>query len=148
VGKIDQKTVSLTARFNLSLTPDLSVQFYGMPFISAGKYDRFKLITEPRAKGWEDRYELFGESQLKYAAGEELYSVDENGDGVADYSFANPDFNFLQFRANLVLRWSTGQAAPYSRLVSGRTEAGQNGVMDFKPGYRQLFSSHHPTTSS
>jgi len=40
VGKIEQKTLSMVARLNLSLTPDLSLQFYGMPFISAGKYTR------------------------------------------------------------------------------------------------------------
>jgi hypothetical protein len=32
-------------------------------------------------------------------------SVDENQDGVSDYSFNVPDFNFIQFRSNLVLRW-------------------------------------------
>jgi hypothetical protein len=31
--------------------------------------------------------------------------VDENGDGVTDYSFGQPDFNFVQFRSNLVARW-------------------------------------------
>ena len=31
--------------------------------------------------------------------------IDENGDQITDYSFSNPDFNFLQFRSNLVLRW-------------------------------------------
>ena len=142
VGKIDQKTISLTVRFNLSLTPDLSVQFYGMPFISAGKYDRFKLITEPRARDWEDRYELFGESQLEYVVGEELYLVDENGDGETDYSFANPDFNFLQFRANLVLRWEYRPGCTLFLVWSqGRTEAGQNGLMDFNRDIDRLFSS-------
>ena len=143
VGKIDQKTISLTVRFNLSLTPDLSVQFYGMPFISAGKYDRFKLITEPRAKKWEDRYQLFEESQLEYLEGEEIYLVDENGDGVNDYSFANPDFNFLQFRANLVLRWEYRPGCTLFLVWSqGRTEAARNGLMDFNRDIDRLFSSH------
>lgn len=143
VGKIDQKTISLTVRFNLSLTPDLSVQFYGMPFISAGKYDRFKLITEPRAKKWEDRYQLFEESQLEYLEGEEIYLVDENGDGETDYSFANPDFNFLQFRANLVLRWEYRPGCTLFLVWSqGRTEAARNGLMDFNRDIDRLFSSH------
>jgi hypothetical protein len=33
------------------------------------------------------------------------YEVDENHDGVADYTFSRPDFNFVQFRSNLVIRW-------------------------------------------
>jgi hypothetical protein len=34
-----------------------------------------------------------------------VYEVDENHHGVADYRFYKPDFNFVQFRSNLVIRW-------------------------------------------
>ncbi len=33
------------------------------------------------------------------------YDVFENNSSQADYTFENPDFNFFQFRSNLVLRW-------------------------------------------
>ena len=33
------------------------------------------------------------------------YLIDENRDGTTDYSFGKPDFNFVQFRSNLVARW-------------------------------------------
>jgi hypothetical protein len=33
------------------------------------------------------------------------YQVDENKDGVVDYTFDKPDFNFVQFRSNFVMRW-------------------------------------------
>ena len=46
---------------------------------------------------------MFTTNEISGSNGE--YFVDENGDGVPDYSFANPDFNFVQFRSNLVLRW-------------------------------------------
>ena len=36
---------------------------------------------------------------------DEEYLVDENRDGATDYTFGNPDFNFVQFRSNMVLRW-------------------------------------------
>ena len=32
-------------------------------------------------------------------------NVDENLDGTTDYSFDDPNFAFVQFRSNLVLRW-------------------------------------------
>ena len=51
-GTIDQKTLGLTVRLNYSLTPDLSIQFYGMPFVSAGKYSAFKRITDSRSKDY------------------------------------------------------------------------------------------------
>ena len=31
--------------------------------------------------------------------------IDENRDGITDYSFENPDFSFVQFQTNLVARW-------------------------------------------
>jgi hypothetical protein len=31
--------------------------------------------------------------------------VDENQDGQSDFSFFTPDFNFIQVRSNLILRW-------------------------------------------
>ena len=42
---------------------------------------------------------------MRSASSNGEYFVDETGDGVPDYSFGNPDFNFVQFRSNLVLRW-------------------------------------------
>jgi hypothetical protein len=32
-------------------------------------------------------------------------SVDENNDGVAEFSFDRPDFNVGQFLSNMVIRW-------------------------------------------
>ncbi|MNE48741.1 hypothetical protein D3C80_1432260 [compost metagenome] len=33
------------------------------------------------------------------------YLVDEDTNGTTDYSIYNPDFSFVQFRSNLVIRW-------------------------------------------
>ena len=33
------------------------------------------------------------------------YLIDEDRDGEIDYSFGNPDFTFVQYRSNLVVRW-------------------------------------------
>lgn len=140
VGKIEQKTLSMVVRLNLSLTPDLSLQFYGMPFISAGKYSRFKMITEPRAREWADRYHVFGEGEISYDEGAAVYRVDENGDGLMDYSFGNPDFNFRQFRSNLVLRWEYRPGSTLFLVWSqGRTDYGYSGLLDFENDLSELF---------
>ena len=36
---------------------------------------------------------------------DDTYTVDENLNGTSNFSFGNPDFSFVQFRSNLVLRW-------------------------------------------
>jgi hypothetical protein len=140
-ARINQKTLGLTCRLNLSLTPDLSIQFYGQPFISAGKYSEFKPITDPRAKEYDDRFHIFTENEIDYNSETEEYYVDQNLDGVADYTFENPDFNFLQFRMNLVVRW---EYIPGSSLYlvwsQGRTGSSSVGDFSFREGMRDLFN--------
>ncbi len=142
-ARINQKTLGLACRLNLSLTPDLSIQFYGQPFISAGKYSEFKPITDSRAEKYEDRFHLITENEIDYYQDAEEYNVDENLDGVVDYTFENPDFNFLQFRMNLVVRW---EYIPGSSLYlvwsQGRTEVSSVGDFSFREGMRNLFSVH------
>ncbi|MEM7371371.1 MAG: DUF5916 domain-containing protein [Bacteroidota bacterium] len=105
-GAIDQKTYSLTARANINITPNLTIQYYGQPFITQGIYSDFKIITNPLAF-YEDRHELLGD-RLIYAPESSSFLLDENRDGSIDCAschFRKPDFNFIQFRSNLVLRW-------------------------------------------
>jgi len=141
-GTIDQKTLGLTLRLSYSLTPDLTIQYYGMPFLSAGRYGEFKRITDSRAKVSASRYRLLGET-ASYDAAAKRYSADEDGDGAADYSFGNPDFNFRQFRSNLVLRW---EYVPGSALFvvwsQGRTGYLADGSFDFGRDFDGLFGVH------
>ena len=79
-GRIDQKTVSFNTRFNYTMTPNLSLQVYAEPFVSAGEYTNFKELVDGRAANYSDRYR-----PLNYAG--------------------NPDFNIRSFRTTNVLRW-------------------------------------------
>jgi hypothetical protein len=121
LGSIDQTTHSLTLRLNLSLTPDLTVQYYGSPFVSSGRYSAFKRTTDTVASDYEDRFHRYGPDEITYVPGDESYRVEEGATG-AQYSFANPDFSFRQFRSNLVLRWEyTPGSALYVVWSQGRT---------------------------
>jgi hypothetical protein len=105
LSHLDQNTFGLVFRLNYSITPELSIQYYGQPYISAGEYSQFKRVTNSRAAQYEDRFREFTEDEISYDIDEELYRVDENGNGIIDYTFDLPDFNFKQFRSNLVIRW-------------------------------------------
>lgn len=96
-GRIEQTTVSLNLRADMALTPTLSVQLYAQPFVSAGAFDDFKRVTDPRAERYPDR---FVPVEATFEDGG--YQADLNGTPV---QFGNPDFNFKQFRSNAVLRW-------------------------------------------
>ena len=101
LGTIKQQTVNLTLRIDYIITPELSIRYYGSPFVSRGKYSNFKYASNPTAKDYYDRFTIYSNPQLSG----DRYLFDENGDQISDYSIANPDFSFRQFRSNLVLKW-------------------------------------------
>lgn len=101
---ISQRTFDLSIRINYSITPNLSLQYYGSPFISKGNYSDFKYITDPVGEQFEDRFERYSYSQI-VENGDGDFDIDEDLDGNTDYTIYNPDFNFMQFRSNLVARW-------------------------------------------
>lgn len=103
VGEVKQKTIRFTARLNYNITPELTVQYYGQPFITRPLYDNFGYVSSPLAKNYDDRFHVFTPGEISTNNGD--YTVDENGDGATDYTFRKPDFNFVQFRSNLVIRW-------------------------------------------
>lgn len=102
LGRLAQNTLGLTLRANAFVTPDLTIQYYGSPFVSNGRYGRFKRVTSPRASAYADRFHQFAASEIAFDPAANAYRVDEGG---TSYSFGNPDFDFRQFRSNLVLRW-------------------------------------------
>lgn len=102
---IDQKTWSTSIRFNYSLNPNLSIQFYGQPFIAKGIYSDFNFVNNPIAEDINERVSLFNMDQISRPDGTGPYLIDENLDGTIDYQISDPDFSFVQFRSNLVLRW-------------------------------------------
>ncbi|HEX9653770.1 MAG TPA: DUF5916 domain-containing protein [bacterium] len=104
-GRLDQKTLGIVIRLDLCITPDLSIQYYGQPFISAGKYLNFKRITQPRAERYADRFHTFAGNEVQFDAGAGVFNFDEGLNGTTDYSRGQPDFNFRQFRSNFVVRW-------------------------------------------
>jgi hypothetical protein len=104
LGSIDQDTWGFTFRVNVSITPDLSIQYYGSPFIGTGLYSAFKRATDTLARDNASRYHLYGPDEIAYSAEANAYRVTEAGGGPS-YSFRNPDFSFRQFRSNLVARW-------------------------------------------
>ncbi|MBC2838737.1 DUF5916 domain-containing protein [Robiginitalea sp. SC105] len=102
-GTIEQQTLSMSLRVNYTINPNLTLQYWGQPFISRGRYSEFKHISDPLAPRLAERITPYGPGQITFEDG--VYSVDEAGDGTVDFTFGDPDFSFIQFRSNLVLRW-------------------------------------------
>jgi hypothetical protein len=79
-ARLDQRTTSITARLDYTMTPTLSLQVYAQPFVTAGDYSDLRELDDPRAARYEDRFR--------------------------PHTARTPeDFNVKQFRSNSVLRW-------------------------------------------
>jgi hypothetical protein len=102
-GHIDQKVLSASLRINYTIIPDLTIQYWGQPFIASGDYTDFKMITDPKADKFGDRYHIYTDRQISLA--EDTYEIDEDTDLTADYNFDNPDFTVNEWLSNLVIRW-------------------------------------------
>ncbi|BBE18506.1 hypothetical protein AQPE_2668 [Aquipluma nitroreducens] len=99
LAHLNQKTLGATFRVDYNITPEISIQYYGSPFASVGKYSKLKEVTNPRATSYSDRFKLLNTQFVNNS-----YQVAETNEAPA-YSVNNPDFTFNQFRSNLVFRW-------------------------------------------
>ena len=111
--------------------------------MSAGSYTDFKRITEPRASLYQDRFHAFTGTEIVLDEQAGYYNVDEDHDGMIDYGFGNPNFNFLQFRSNLVLRWEYKPGSSLFLVWSqGRTGIQPYGDFLFMDGMHDMFEVH------
>jgi len=108
-ARIDQKTLSASLRINYNITPDLSIQYWGQPFVSSGKYSEFKRITDSRADEYSNRFGLLSDQELTFIppTGQDSKGTYQVNDvtGSYLYEFEQPDFNTKEFLSNMVVRW-------------------------------------------
>ena len=135
---LKQKTAVFIFRLNYTFSPELSLEYYGQPFVSAGKYSDYKCITDPHADHFADRFRLFRENEISYDVNDNTYTFNE--DGIGNYTIDNPDFNFRQFRSNLVIRWEYKPGSTLFLVWSqGRTGSVSDGSFDYSRDLGELF---------
>ena len=144
LGEMDRETLGMTLRVDYAITPELTIQYYGNPYVSVGTYQNIKRITNPRAENYKDLYHIFAENEISFDAQANRYHIDESGNGQVDYSIDSPDFNFREFRSNLVLRyeykpgstfyfvWTHGRSL-YESILNPSIENGLNTLFDATP---------------
>ena len=146
-GSIDQNILSLSLRVDYSITPDLTIQYWGQPFFGSGAYDEFKYVTDESAGADEytDRYHEYTSDEISYDENDGTYLVDENRDGMIDYTFEKPDFNISEFLHNFVIRWEflPGSTA-YFVWSQQRDYFSDSGVFDLGQQASDLFTDNKP----
>ncbi len=124
---LEQRTSSMRWRVDYTASPTLTVQVYASPFVSKGTYARVRELANPRAERYVDRLQPYGDTAVTNNPGE---------------------FNFKQFRSNVVLRW---EYQPGSALFLVWAQ----GRDDFEPfrrnrsisgDFRELFEAYPENT--
>jgi hypothetical protein len=118
-ARLDQRTVSANVRFNVSFTPNLSLETYLQPLVSAGEYTDFKELARSRSY--------------------DFVHYDEAG---APLALPDPSFNFKSLRGNAVLRWEYRPGSVlYFVWTQERTDFERLGELRFGPSTRRLFDA-------
>ena len=146
---LDQTTVALETRMNVTFSPTLTLQVYVQPLISSGDYGDLAEFREPDTY----RFSTYGEdigTSLRQADGD--YLIDPDGPGAApEFTVSDRSFNFRSLLGTAVLRWEWSPGSTLflvwqqSRSVRVRaSEFDEMGALDvglFDLGYdaRELF---------
>jgi len=149
LGSINQAILSFSARININIRPNLTIEYWGQPFITAGKYTNLKMVTQATNTNYQNRFHIYDAQQLlPILNGNNIVLIDENRDGKADYQFYNPNFNFNEFLSNLVLRW---EYLPGSTLYlvwsQNRRYEATSGNFDFSQNLGHLYNNEKPNNT-
>ncbi|MFQ5678818.1 MAG: DUF5916 domain-containing protein [Gemmatimonadota bacterium] len=103
---LDQRSLSMTTRLNVTFSPTMSLELFAQPLISANDFQRFKQFDAPRRLEKSIFGEDVGSVRSEGEGFGKRFFVDPDGEGPAEeFSFSNRDFNFRSLRGNLVFRW-------------------------------------------
>ena len=146
---IDQTTVSVETRLNVTFSPTLTLQVYVQPLISSGDYGD---LAEFRAPG-TFRFSTYGQdigTSVRQTDGD--YLIDPDGPGPApEFTVSDRSFNLRSLLGNAVLRWEWSPGSTlflvWQQSRAGRIQASEfdeTGALDvglFDLGYdtRELF---------
>jgi hypothetical protein len=128
-GHLEQATVALTARVNYTFTPDLSLQVYAQPFVSAADFSELREVASPRAPGFAERFRPL----------------------PADRAAIDADFSRQEFRSNAVLRWEYRPGSALFLVWSqGRQQSLGDGSFGLRRDLNRLFGrdEDHPAAAT
>lgn len=103
LAKIKQQVFRVSLRVNLNITPNLTLQYWGQPFVATGDYSEFKRADKVMSNHYNEQFHFFTPNEISYDSANDRYKVNEAG--VGQYDFDNPNFTTTEFLSNMVLRW-------------------------------------------
>jgi len=137
LGRLDRKTYGFTLRVSYALSPELTIQYYGSPYLTMGTYSDFKSLADHETRKPGEAFRSYETSEITYNPEGRLYSIN------SEITFNNPDFNFRELRSNLVARWEYRPGSVLYLVWTHNRTSGEsitNHSLDYN--LDQLFNQH------
>lgn len=142
VSSIFKKQISADFRISLSFTPDLSLEYWGQPFLFSADFYGYKKVSNPGQKSFDSQFYQYAGNQITYDAGNNQYLIHDPENPGTTITLDNPDFSDVEFRSNMVLRW---EFVPGSTLYLVWSQSTSNstskGAFDFNNNLHTLVNT-------
>lgn len=148
-GELDRRELALETRLNVTFSPRMTLQLFAQPLLSSGDYVTYKQLTRPRTFNFDEFEEgayLAGAVPAGCSGGRTCRSpngtryIDFDGDGTADHSFADRDFNVRSLIGNAIFRWEYRPGSALFLVWQRQQEDEANvGNFDFSRDAKALF---------
>ena len=103
LGRLDQRTVSLTTRATYAFSPHLTLQWYAQAFLGSGRYAGFAEVRAPKALRAADRVRDVTPDRLGRDPATGDYRIDAGSDTTV--TFPDPAFSERALHLSLLFRW-------------------------------------------
>jgi len=133
-ARLHQRTLSANIRFNVSFSPTMSLQFYGQPLISSGRYSDLRELLRPKS------LDFTGPGAGAWTYNEGTREFDPDGPGPVE---PEPlDFNTKSIRGNAVFRWEyMPGAALFLVWTQQRSHDETDPHFDIGPSFRRVLNA-------
>ncbi|MBR9990472.1 MAG: carbohydrate binding family 9 domain-containing protein [Gemmatimonadetes bacterium] len=139
-ASLEQTTLSMETRLDVTFTPDLSLQIYAQPYIASAD---FGAPAELRAPGVYD-FLVYGRDIGEIEpvdGGTRVYPQGRDGDAAA-FTVPHGDFTLRSLRGNAVLRWEYRPGSTiFVAWQQNRSGADASGQFDFSRDRAALFDA-------
>ena len=136
-AELDQSTLSIDTRLNVTFTPALSLELFAQPFVAANDFGALKELRAPRTFDFLTYGRDVGTLTREPGARD---LIDPDGAGPAPpFRVDDRDFNLNSLRGNAVLRWEWRPGSTMF-LVWQQERAGRLGALDAEREGREVGS--------
>jgi len=133
---LNQTTLGIETRLNVTFTPALSLELYAQPFFATNNFGALKELRAPRTFDFLEYGTDVGTIAREAGA---RYLIDPDGSGGSAQPFRvdDRDFNLNSLRGNAVLRWEWRPGSTMF-LVWQQERAGRLGAIDAEREGREI----------